>query len=53
LSDKATLSAQVSLRHESNGREGDESRRLNTFYLAPMAAFPLAGDTRLTVAPRA
>lgn len=53
LSDKATLSAQAGLRHESNGREGDESRSLNTFYLAPMAAFSLGGDTRLTVAPRA
>jgi phospholipase A1 len=53
LSDKATLSVQASLRHESNGREGDESRSLNTFNLAPMAAFSLGGDTRLTVAPRA
>jgi outer membrane phospholipase A len=53
LSDNVTLSAQTGLRHESNGREGDDSRSLNTFYLAPMAAFSLGGDTRLTVAPRA
>jgi outer membrane phospholipase A len=53
LSDKATLSARAGLRHESNGREGDASRSLNTFYVAPMAAFSLGGDARLTVAPRA
>jgi len=53
LSDKTTVSAQAGLRHESNGREGDQSRSVNTFYVAPMAAFSLGGDTRLTVAPRA
>ena len=53
LGDKATLSAQIGLRHESNGRPGASSRSLNTVYLAPMAAFSLNGDTRLTVAPRA
>lgn len=53
LSDKATVSAQVGLRHESNGRDGLSSRSLNTVYLAPAAAFSLGGDLRLTVAPRA
>lgn len=53
LSDTATLSAQIGARHESNGREGDQSRSINTVYVAPMAAFSLGGDTRLTVAPRA
>ena len=53
LSDKATLSAQVGLRHESNGRDGDLSRSVNTIYVAPMAAFSLGNETRLTVAPRA
>lgn len=53
LSNKATLSAQVGLRHESNGRDGDFSRSLNTIYIAPMAAFSLGSETRLTVAPRA
>lgn len=52
LSDKATLSAQVGVRHESNGRDGDDSRSMNTIYLAPMAAFTLADDLRLTVQPR-
>lgn len=53
LSDKVTISAQVGLRHESNGRDGDASRSVNTVYIAPMAAFSLGGDTRLTIAPRA
>ncbi|WP_211295114.1 phospholipase A, partial [Novosphingobium guangzhouense] len=53
LSDAATLSAQIGVRHESNGRDGDFSRSLNTVYIAPMAAFSLGGDLRLTVAPRA
>lgn len=53
LSDAATVSAQIGMRHESNGRDGDFSRSLNTVYIAPMAAFSLGGDLRLTVAPRA
>jgi len=53
LSDAATVSAQIGMRHESNGRDGDFSRSLNTVYIAPMAAFSLGGDVRLTVAPRA
>ncbi|WP_232493099.1 phospholipase A [Novosphingobium kaempferiae] len=53
LSEAATVSAQIGLRHESNGRDGDFSRSLNTVYIAPMAAFSLGGDVRLTVAPRA
>lgn len=53
LSDQVTLSAQVGLSHESNGRDGDLSRSLNTIYVAPMAAFSLGDETRLTVAPRA
>lgn len=48
----ATLSAQVGARHESNGRDGLDSRSVNTVYVAPMAAFSLGGDRRLTVAPR-
>jgi phospholipase A1 len=53
LSDAATVSAQIGMRHESNGRDGVYSRSLNTVYIAPMAAFSLGGDVRLTVAPRA
>jgi outer membrane phospholipase A len=49
---KATFSAQIGLRHESNGRDGEASRSLNTAYIAPMAALPLGNDWRLTIAPR-
>lgn len=52
LSSGTTLSAQIGLRHESNGRDGTASRSLNTVYIAPMAAVPLSGGYRLTVAPR-
>lgn len=53
LGDRTTVSAQVGLRHESNGRDGEFSRSVNTVYIAPMAAFSLGDDIRLTVAPRA
>lgn len=47
-----TLSAQAGVRHESNGRDGDSSRSINTIYLAPMAAIPLGGSYRFSIAPR-
>lgn len=47
-----TLSGQAGIRHESNGRDGDASRSINSVYVAPMAAIPLGGRLRLTVAPR-
>lgn len=46
------LAAQAGFRHESNGREGLESRNINSLYVAPMAAIPLGGGYRLSVAPR-
>ncbi len=46
------LNAQLGWRHESNGRAGDQSRSLNSLYVAPMAALPLGGGYTLTVAPR-
>lgn len=52
LSEKTTVSGQVGLRHESNGRSGDASRSINSLYISPMAAFSLGGHTRLVVAPR-
>ena len=47
-----TLAAQAGVRHESNGREGPASRSINSLYVAPMAAIPLGGGYRLSVAPR-
>ncbi len=52
LANGITLSAQGGIRHESNGRAGDASRSFNTLYIAPMAAIPLGGGYRLSVAPR-
>lgn len=47
-----SIALQGGLRHESNGRDGDASRSVNTAYVAPMAGLPLGGGYRLTVAPR-
>jgi len=47
-----TLAGQAGIRHESNGRDGPESRSINSLYVAPMAALPLGGGYRLSVAPR-
>lgn len=52
LSDRVTVSGQIGLRHESNGRDGAASRSLNTVYIAPMTAVSLGGDWRLSLAPR-
>ena len=52
LADGITLSAQGGIRHESNGRDGDASRSLNTLYVAPMAAMQLSGGYRFSIAPR-
>ncbi|WP_395396836.1 phospholipase A [Novosphingobium sp. BL-8A] len=47
-----SLALQGGLRHESNGRDGDDSRSVNSLYVAPMAAIPLRGDWRVLVAPK-
>tara|TARA_R110000787_G_scaffold79023_1_gene172603 strand:- start:5888 stop:7111 length:1224 start_codon:yes stop_codon:yes gene_type:complete len=52
LSSGISLSAQGGIRHESNGRDGIASRSINSVYIAPMAAIPLGGGYRLSVAPR-
>ncbi|TCM15702.1 outer membrane phospholipase A [Novosphingobium sp. PhB165] len=52
LDNGMSLALQGGLRHESNGRDGEDSRSVNTFYVAPMAAIPLGGDWRLLVAPK-
>lgn len=51
-SQKATVSGQVGIRHESNGKAGPDSRSVNGIYVSPMGAFSLGGDARLIVAPR-
>lgn len=52
LANGITVGGQVGVMHESNGREGPVSRSLNAIYVAPMAAVPLGGGYRLSVAPR-
>jgi len=47
-----SLSAQGGIRHESNGRDGDASRSINSIYIAPMAAIPLGDGYNLSLAPR-
>jgi outer membrane phospholipase A len=48
----ASFAAQVGIGHESNGRDGRDSRSLNGVYVAPMATIPLGGGYRVSVAPR-
>ena len=52
LASGISISAQAGVRHESNGRDGPASRSINSLYVAPMAAIPLGGGYRLSVAPR-
>ncbi|WIA57901.1 phospholipase A [Sphingobium sp. WTD-1] len=52
LKNGMSLALQGGLRHESNGRDGDASRSINSVYVAPMAAFSLGEERRLLVAPR-
>jgi outer membrane phospholipase A len=52
LENGLSLSAQAGIRHESNGRDGVASRSINSLYLGPMAAMPLAHGYSLTVMPR-
>jgi phospholipase A1 len=51
VGERVALGGQVGLRHESNGRDGLNSRSLNTLYVQPVASMPIAGYT-LTVGPR-
>lgn len=52
FSNGTTLSGQAGVRHESNGRAGEDSRSLNTLYVGPMATLPLGNRYHLSVAPR-
>jgi len=46
-----SLGGQAGVRHESNGRDGDASRSMNTVYIQPVATVPI-GDYSLSVGPR-
>lgn len=45
------LGGQVGVRHESNGRDGLDSRSINMIYVQPVASFML-GDYKMSVGPR-
>lgn len=52
LKSGASIALQGGLRHESNGRDGLDSRNVNSIYAAPMMSWPLMDGYRLTVSPR-
>ena len=52
IADNVRLGVQAGVRHESNGREGSESRSLNTIYLHPALSAPLGDGYRITFGPR-
>lgn len=52
LNNGISLSAQGGIRHESNGRDGAESRSINSLYAGPMATIPLGQRHHLAVMPR-
>lgn len=51
LPDSISLAMQGGYRHESNGRDGTESRSLNYLYLKPIITFHGDDDWFLTLAP--
>lgn len=46
------LGIQTGLRHQSNGKDGAESRSYNTLYVEPSVGFGLGSGWTLTAAPR-
>ncbi|PZU08618.1 phospholipase A [Sphingomonas sp.] len=52
VSDGLSIGGRFGARHESNGRDGDASRTLNTLYVQPEATIPI-GRFSLTLGPRA
>ena len=51
VTDGISLGGQFGLRHASNGKDGDESRSINTFYIHPVISTPLGGGYRLSFGP--
>ncbi len=48
-----TFDLRTGLRHESNGKAGDDSRSTNTMYLESLMEFPLGRKWSLEIKPRA
>ncbi|HEY4547961.1 MAG TPA: phospholipase A [Pedomonas sp.] len=51
VTDGISLGGQFGLRHASNGKDGEESRSINTIYFHPVASTALGGGYRLSVGP--
>jgi phospholipase A1/A2 len=51
LGDGIALGGQFGFRHESNGRDGEDSRSANTLYIQPVGTFG-AGDYTVSIGPR-
>ena len=51
VSNGLALGGQLGVRHESNGRDGAQSRSANTVYLQPVGTFDV-GDYTVSVGPR-
>ena len=49
--DGLSLGGQFGLRHASNGKDGADSRSINTVYFQPVASTSLGGGYRLSVGP--
>lgn len=50
---RPAFAVQAGVRHESNGRDGDDSRSLNTVYFEPAITLALGDDWTASAAPRA
>src|SRR3546814_10897048 len=48
LTGDIAMTVQAGIRHESNGRDGPQSRSSHSIYIAPMATLPIAGDRKRT-----
>ena len=46
------LGFQSGFEHESNGKDGPQSRSINILFVRPALTFPLGGDYSLTLAPK-
>ena len=51
VADGFSLGGQAGLRHASNGRDGEDSRSINTIYFQPVGSTALGGGYRLSVGP--
>ncbi|MCH8683900.1 phospholipase A [Pedomonas mirosovicensis] len=51
VADGLSLGGQFGIRHASNGRDGADSRSINTLYVQPVATLPVGDDYSLSIGP--